>query len=249
MHNNHNHLHEHKIRECFNRASLTYDQESIVQQMVGDTLIQLISKYRSYCESVVDLGCGTGMVTEKLAAKIKYQHFEAIDIAEAFLTLAKKRLFFSGIQIYQQDFEKLYLNHRLYHLVFSNMALQWSSDLGKFFFMINQNIIKNGLLVFSLPLVGTFSEIIQSSRNQFHASSHISDFLKKAGFEIDECFSESYIFHFDSWIKALKSIKATGANYLFARKHKALTGTKNHRLAHITSLTYRIGYFIARKST
>lgn len=250
--------HKYKIQQSFNRASLTYDEYSYPQQMIGCKFIHLIRQYLSECESIIDLGCGSGIVTEQLAQALKYKQFYAIDIADQLINRAKKRLTSYPVEYFQDDFENLSFKNNLFSLIFSNMALQWSPTLYTTLQYIREFMPSNGLLAFTIPLAGTFSELVSASRNHFYSLETIQLYLMNAGYEPLHCDKQSLTIAFDSWIKALRSIKATGANYLFKRKNKSLSGKgllsgngSAHHGQHLTkikSLSYHVGYFIARKN-
>ncbi len=238
-------FHKNKIRRCFNRAALTYDQRSYPQQMIGDNLINLLGKYISASESIIDLGCGSGLVTELLARRLSYKNFYAIDISDQLIAQADSRLHARDIQTFHKDFENFNFKNRLFNLVFSNMSLHWSRNLQKNLLTINNNMASNGIIAFTIPLDGTFTELACASRNNFHRYQDILNHLADAGFEPLSCFHESLTFIYSSWITALKSIKATGANYVFNREKKSLTGSLS--LSNKPNLSYHIGYFIGRK--
>ena len=233
-----------KIRRCFNRASPTYDQYSYPQQIIGSHLISSLSKYLSSIDSVIDIGCGSGIITAQLAAMLKCENFYAVDISDELIAQAKKRLKPYCIQFINADFDSLVLNDGLFQLGFSNMALHWSGDFCNTLLLINRMIADNGILAFTIPMDGTFSEL--ASKNNFFTFEDIKLSLINSGFELLEYFDESLTFGFDSWIKALKSIKATGANYVFNRNTKSLANNTHH-FRELSSLTYKTGYFIARK--
>jgi malonyl-CoA O-methyltransferase len=239
-------FHKNHIRLCFNRAAATYDQGSYPQQIIGSNLINLICKYITASNAIIDLGCGTGLITEQLARRINYNLFYAIDISEQLILHANTRLQPRGINVFTQDFDQLNFTDILFDLVFSNMALHWSGDFVPNLQNINRSLTLNGMIACTIPLEGTFAELGASSRNEFLAFAQLQEQLIANGFELLECFTDQLTFAYSSKLTALKSIQATGANYIFKRTNKSLAITpqiksKQHKLS------YNIGYFIARK--
>ena len=135
------------------------------------------------------------------------------------------------------------------------MALQWSANLKLVLSSIQKNMNKNGLLAFSIPLHGTYAELAASSRNDFHTQESILNFLLESEWTILHSETNHFSTSYNSWLNALKTIKATGANYVFKKKSSSLSSKSYlYRLVKTKqavkekiSLSYHIGYFIAGK--
>ncbi|MGB6976264.1 MAG: methyltransferase domain-containing protein [Gammaproteobacteria bacterium] len=243
------------IRRCFNKAAITYDKYSHVQQFVGKKLLDLLCQYKTQTDRVIDLGCGSGLVTQQLACAMSYKSFHAIDIAHNLLMLARKRLQSHQIKVYEQDFDNLTSSNELFDLAFSNMALHWSLTFEQTLLTIQQNLLLNGIIAFSIPVAGTFLELNADSINHFYLENTIFEWLSLAGFERVAYFVDSLTVKFDNFIDALNSIKKVGANSTLIKSQVALCGKSFlNQIAKVEnlavqpfSLTYRIGYFIARK--
>lgn len=245
--------HHEKIRRCFNLASSTYDDFCQPQQFIGNELINLLRKHTSQIRSIIDVGCGTGLITEKLHHAICVKNFYAIDISDQFLLKAKQRLNGYSINIYNQNFESFHFKEILFDTIFANMSLHWSSAWEKTLTTLHSHLSENGILAFSVPLAGSLVELPAESRNHFHSCSEILDYLAHAGFKIIEYSDQVLTYQFDSWKQAIQSIKAVGANYLFSNKKNALSRKKfyplSEKITSDASLTYRVGFFIAKVNT
>ena len=147
------------IKKSFNRAAALYHDHSFLQQSVAKKLISLIKKVNHQFESIIDLGCGTGLVTSELAAEFKYEYFHAIDIADQALIQARQTLFSLPIKIFEADFEQLNASNQLFNLVFANMSLHWSRDFYTALQSAASILKPNGCIAFSVPLPGTLTEL------------------------------------------------------------------------------------------
>ncbi|MFZ2314402.1 MAG: methyltransferase domain-containing protein [Gammaproteobacteria bacterium] len=237
-------MHKEKIQQCFDKSYNTYDQYSYPQQMIGSHLIEKLVNFEKSANSIIDLGCGTGLVTKNLADLFAYQDFTAIDLSDALISKARDRFQSYKITCLQQDFEDINLPASSQDLVFSNMALHWSSDFSKMFYSINKMLKTGGLIAFTIPTQGTFQEL-QGSKNDFLNIPDVISKINAACFDIIECSEGNLKIGFNDWKSALKSIKATGANYLFNKERRSLR--KVLSFPGNPSLTYVTGYFIARK--
>ena len=75
---------------------------------------------------VVDLGCGTGELTEMLAARFEAATIDGIDTSSAMLEQAAARTG-PGLSFERRDIDAIE-DYSIYDLVFSHAALQWVPD-------------------------------------------------------------------------------------------------------------------------
>lgn len=234
-----------KIQHHFNRASLSYDDHCQLQKVTGSRLIHLCNNHQPQAESILDLGCGTGITTEQLAKSYRYKKFHAIDISTSLLMRAKERLEPYHINVYEKDFDEL-TSINYFNLIFSNMALHWSLNVNKTLRHIRHLLSAEGHIAFSIPLVGTLSELKNNySINSFFDSSMICSFLHTNKFKIKHHYQEQLTYSFSSTLEALTSLKKVGANHVNRRIH---SGLRSH-LQPVHQLTYVIGYFIAKRNS
>lgn len=216
------------VKNCFNKAAENYDQHCHLQIVTGEKLLSLIE----YADQVIDLGCGSGLITEKL----KYKQLYALDLSNKMLKIARQRLGNNNITYLETSFNNV--KDLKLDLAFANMSLQWSDNLQETFQIIKANLNPEGILAFSIPIKGTFIDL-DIPTIQFIEFEQIKKLLE--GWQIVHAFSEEYNYLFPNLIKALKSIKAVGANYYNSCKKSIIT-----RDTHPKTLKYNIGYFIAR---
>lgn len=244
-----------KIKHNFNNSVLHYDDFSQLQQTVGHQLITLTAPYSK--NTVIDLGCGTGAITEQFTDQYALSNLHAIDFSEKSIEKSQQRLKHLNTHCYVADFDLLPFQSQQFDLAFSNMALHWSPNLNKTLKEIARILSPNGALLFSLPIMGTLVELHEQSRYPFLSSVTIRDQIEDAGFNCLLFQSETIILNFPDIITALHSIKKMGAHSLEKRHHRSLRAksalrfiTSNSRIAihQPFSLTYLIGYFVAEKN-
>lgn len=234
------------IKAAFNKASIHYDTASCIQKNTGQRLIQQLPQTRF--SHVMDLGCGTGYTTQQLAKQIKFTHLDAIDIADAMIETANSRNDMPTIKFNIGSFDKLSAN--TYNLIFSNMALHWSAEFFVTLANISAALMSNGIVAFSIPIVGTFDELRPYFNvREFYTQNSVVNMLHQSGFNLKKihCYKESQ--SFDNSLNALRSLKKTGATIcqipsnVSYRQNRAAIKDKL-----INQLTYHIGLFIAEKS-
>jgi malonyl-CoA O-methyltransferase len=217
------------IRDCFNKAATKYDANCQLQLATGEKLLSLIKP----AETIIDLGCGTGITT----AKLKYKKLYALDISDKLLAQAKLRLGNKNITYLETSFDNF--SGLKLDLAFANMSLQWSDNLSLTLRNIKDNLKATGILAFSIPLAGTFSEL-NISTMPFLSIKQVIEILD--GWQIIYSESEEINYLFPNLIEALRSIKSVGANYC-----KNKTGALPSRDRSPYLLKYNIGYFMVRK--
>ena len=245
-----------RIKVSFNRAAETYDHYAQLQWQQSLILANQVKKIlKADCNKIIDLGCGTGNSTLVLQQNFRYQNLYAIDIATALLKKAEKKLNHENLWLIESDFDCLPEKVLNIDLIFSNMALQWSPNLNITLALLSSKLCENGLLAFSLPLKGTFNEISLAYRNQFQSSNVIQNILASLNFELLEVNNKTVLESFTSPLAALRSLKMIGANciidhyqshYFTRDRLKNIVG-EHVDLQKNFQLTYKIGFFIARK--
>ena len=110
----------------------TYDQVSrLVQYRWG----QQVLKWRKWRgdEIVMDAGCGSGLLTKRLAKQVPRGKIYAVDIDSNMIKQAKNNLkSFDNVEITQSSFTDVKLPRKL-DVIFSNSALHWIQDHRKAF--------------------------------------------------------------------------------------------------------------------
>ena len=110
----------------------TYDQVSrLVQYRWGQQVLEW-RKWRGD-EIVMDAGCGSGLLTRRLAKRVPRGKVYAVDIDSNMIKRAKNNLqFFDNVEIIQSSFTDIRIPRKL-DVVFSNSALHWIQDHRKVF--------------------------------------------------------------------------------------------------------------------
>lgn len=236
------------IANCFNKAAATYDAHCNVQRFSGHTLLEIAKSLNLSPKAIIDLGCGTGLITQKLTEIFNRIPLFAIDTSEQMLELAKARLDPYFIEISRLDFDELHNLGRIFDLVFSNMALHWSPNLAKTLSAIYQCLSEDGVLIFTIPLNGTLAEIKDYARQEFLSCQEVEQILVRSNLKVLYHSQQTYQENFANALKALKSIKKVGANYVTHRKTNISYPVFRDLEIHKNfTLTYNIGFFAVQK--
>lgn len=233
-----------KIKQSFNKAAKSYDNYCDLQLQTGRKLISLTKEHCLNSSRIIDLGCGTGLITRELASALNYENFHAIDFADQLIIKAKKQLSQYNINVYESDYDSF--NEEHFDILFSNLALHWSPNFTLTLKTLKKAFSKQGIFAFSIPLSGSLHELQPFAVKHFMDESAVLDIINISGYHLKACVTEQMIFNFDNFLQALKSIKGVGANSTDKQSGSGAHSLIKHMIksSEKVSLTYKIGYFI-----
>lgn len=236
-----------RIQKSFNKASDTYDTYSFIQREVCKNLLKQLKNLNFRHDIIADFACGTGVSTQEIVNVFSYKTLYAIDFCDKLLVKAKNKKLGSKVIFVLADFDDVIFLKNCFQLLVCNMGFQWALDLKHTLTTLFLQLADFGVMAFSIPLQGTFNELKNNYRNYFLDSRSIVDLLEETGFEVFSFQEENFVEVFNTPIETIRSIKNIGANCLIHRKSGE--GLLSMRLIKNTQLTYRIGFFIAKKSS
>jgi len=197
----------------FSTAANSYVAHANVQKQAANDLFKLMaapdSAQQGYC---VDLGAGPLVNTHAL--KGLYRHVLAIDLSHAMLKSSNV----DAVRICA-DMDYLPLQENSIDAVFSNFAVQWSTNFETLMHSLYQALKPGGRAYISALVEGCLDEIktafsvldSYSRINRFQTHSNINQSVKNAGFKVNSTKKVIYTDEFTSPLSAIHSIKAIGA--------------------------------------
>lgn len=224
-------LDKRKIKQAFSQAALTYDGVTQLQRTVGKALLRDIDN-RCISDNVLDLGCGTGFLTQELLALLPCKQIIALDLALPMVQAAKVKLKAIDNVIYMcADAEQIPIAEHAVDHVFSNLMLQWCVDIKAVFMDVRRVLKPGGQLVFSIFGPQTLQELKQawgavdnySHVNYFYGMYELKDFLQQSGFNILKCQNQLYTVEYESVLALMRELKDIGAHNVNISRNKQLT--------------------------
>lgn len=223
---------KHLIAQAFSRAATTYNHAARLQQTVGAALLQSLPNHLS--GRVLDMGCGTGFISNGLQQRFPTANVVALDIAHGMLQAAQED---HALLCVQADMEQLPFTAQSTQWIVSSLALQWASHLAQCLQEWRRVLQADGSLFFTTFLPGTLCELQNSWRtvddavhvNTFISPDNIIEALRSAGFTKVDTVTATHTLYYEQLDTLARELKAIGAHNINAGRHTGLTGKNRWR--------------------
>ena len=195
-----------------------YKAASLPQKEWGTSLISQLSLQGN--ETILDLGCGDGILTEQLSLLVPNGKVLGVDASIGMIKTAKK-LCRVNLDFVQMDINNLLFSNE-FDVIFSNAALHWVKDHNMLLHNSYTALNKNGIILWSFGGHGNcthFLDVIQAKINEdkyrdffmnfkmpwfMPSKSQYEKFISNIGFSeftIDEVNRDRYFSTSDEMIK------------------------------------------------
>ncbi len=144
-----------RIAQSFDGAAAHYDDMAPVQAEVARHLVARAAAGGGTPSSVLDIGCGTGFVSARIAQSWPTASLSALDPAPAMLAAAQAKV--PGLHTMVGDATTIDLDGG-YDLIVSSMALQWLPSPRRVLERWRRWLGPDGALHVALPVEGSFRE-------------------------------------------------------------------------------------------
>ncbi|MBQ3640339.1 malonyl-ACP O-methyltransferase BioC [bacterium] len=190
------------LKERFKKSLNTYNENAIVQKQMAQELLNLIP-LKNY-NNILELGCGSGILTNLAINRFKYNTYLAGDIVEECSQYIREDFFVCDIDNFNPK--------NKYDLIISNAAMQWCEDIDKTVKVLMNALNDDGILAFSTfgkENMFEIREIFNIGLN-YYSLDELKEKFKK--YNIIELKDNVKTIEFKSIKEILKHIKMTGVN-------------------------------------
>jgi len=206
------------IATRFSAAAGTYNRHSSIQSQAASFLLKLLVPAHEV-SAILEIGCGTGILTKRLVKKYPAAAICATDISEAMTASARKQLGGNRhIQWLTGDFNELEIPCKV-DLAVSSSSLHWITPLELTFRKIAGILKDGGTFAFSIMVKGTLGELHNTRKKaapdkpvsrQLPTQKQVMDLLRLAGFRTVRKRLETSRAVFRSTASLLKSLHEQG---------------------------------------
>ncbi|HCW0178691.1 TPA: malonyl-ACP O-methyltransferase BioC [Citrobacter freundii] len=218
------------IAAAFGRAASLYEQHAELQRQSADALLARLDG-RQF-DHVLDAGCGPGRMSRywrQQGSKVS-----ALDLSAQMLAEAQRHDVAHHYLL--ADIEALPQASATFDLAWSNLAVQWCSDLRDALSELYRVVRPGGIVAFSTLAHGSMPELRQAWRavdDREHANRFLPvEQLESAldGWNVDYQ-SHAITLWFNDALSAMRSLKGIGATHLHdGREQRLLTRSQLHQV-------------------
>lgn len=250
----------------FSAAAQTYHDESNLQREVAERLAAWMPPLGEI-DSVLEIGCGTGFLTELLLKHFPGAIIHALDIAGPMVDRARERIGGNGRMRWHVADARQFHTDVNFPLIISSSALHWMTPVSETVKRLAGMLAPGGQLVSALMVNGTCEELHGARARLFPNKTGsiclpeaevILDAVAAAGLGIESTSEEVLREHYDSACEFLKSLNRqgvtgvanTGCSLLNRSELRKLIGYYDQNFAESAGgvfASYRILYVKARK--
>ena len=199
-----------RIQHAFQKALNSYDEHALIQQKMNIKLMTHLQDYlpNGSLDSVLELGCGSGMLGSLLQKQISANYWLFNDLCDVRSLLAEKLI--PPFDFYCGDAENFPFQRR-FDLIASASAVQWFHHSDNFISYCKTGLKPNGLLAMTTFGEDNLKEIRQMTNVglSYPNLSQWKNWLAN-DFELLWCDDFTVILDFDTPLDVLKHLKYTG---------------------------------------
>ncbi len=182
----------------FSDAAGVYDTYAEHHRLIASKLLNLTCNLKP--KSLLELGCGTGILSEGLNLLFPDAYKEFTDGASEMVKFCQSKIPSSKLVSHNVlDFEKIEGNSK-YDLVLSSCALQWVRDPDSFISQLPSLINHGGYTAHAIPVKGMLFELEESFAKidgdwnsiQYFSGEKWIDLFYQAGFKIEQSFTDDF---------------------------------------------------------
>ncbi len=216
-----------RIIKSFDNKAHSYEKYSVVQQEVSRRLIERIKLLKCSPQNILDIGSGTGNLSEQLKLNFKKSNIFCLDISEKMLNKCKSKNF--DLSTICADTEFLPIKPFTFDLIISSFTFQWCKNLKKVFSDIKKLLTDKGVFIFStvgpdtlIEVKNIFKEIDDDQHvNEFLDMHIIGDLLLSLNFSDPVMDVEKLTIEYKSFERLLAALRGTGTNIVISDEKKS----------------------------
>jgi len=174
------------VKNLFNGYADYFDAHLVqgLDYHVPDELFNVVSELKLSDLNIFDLGCGTGLVAEKL--KFRSSHLVGVDLSHKMIRLAQRKEIYDEVFVGSIE-EKLALYRDEFDLIVAGDVFVYYGDLATVFTLCHQAMKNNGHFIFTTEISEKSDFELHATGRFSHSKEYIQKIAKANGFELVSC--------------------------------------------------------------
>lgn len=245
-----------EIRHRFRKSVESYDDYAYAQKAIVSRLMLLLDAYVPVAsDSILEVGCGTGLLTERLTEKYGKDKLFVNDLVDAMCAKTAARCQLSPKHCIVGDIEQMEVEG-CFDLIVSASTFQWLACPAETFARLSDSLCPGGIMVFSTFGKENCKELraVTGSGLTYYSLAEMTELLSPC-LEVVHTEEDYCVLEFEHPLDVLKHVKNTGVNAMNLRK--TWTPGRLEKFVHEyrerfqaggrCPLTYHPQYFVCRK--
>lgn len=167
-----------RLRQAFERAARHDEDAGFLLREIGGRLLERLDLLTLKPQMILDVGCGTGIITAQLMRKYRKARIFGLERSPAMVTRACRRApWLRTLHGLCAEPEAIPLAEARFDLIFSNLALPWTVDLDRTLAEFRRLLKPGGALLFSTLGPDTLLELRRSWAAADERCTHVNAFL------------------------------------------------------------------------
>ena len=200
------------IKKQFEKSFGTYNANALVQKIMAQKMISKLCEIQHNWDNILELGAGTGLLTDEIKKYLKFKNFYANDLVAKSEIYIKKII--PDVIFYYGNAKRIKPTKKM-DLIISNAMFQWFKDFDEISILYKNMLNKDGILAFSSFSPENYKEIrdITGISLEYKTTNEIKNIFSK---DYDILYYEEFenILKFNSPLEILAHMKNTGVNCL-----------------------------------
>lgn len=206
------------VRLKFEKSIASYDKNAIAQQRIATRLSDIIRHHYPHNPRILmEIGCGTGLLSQKMASQYTPGHYYLNDINQLIPQILPCKLGDQRHSFIVGDAQAIDYPRNI-DLLVSSSTIQWFEDLPLFISKAKQSMSADGCMFISTFGGSNLQEIrsINGSGLCYHSMDSLKALFEKQ-FTVIHAEEEKITLQFPSPAEVLRHLKATGVNGGFSK--------------------------------
>ena len=206
-------INKEEVEQRFRRSRVSYNDNARVQKMVVDRMVPMIlSSVERVPEKILEIGCGTGLLTSQLQRTFPSDGLYLNDLVEELCYHAATVNHVPLKHCFPGDVEKVVLPLS-FDLIASASTFQWFTTPEETFKKLSKRLEQRGVLGFSTFGKFNLREIrLTTGGGLDYRNKEELEKILKPYFEIELIEEEFHMLEFDTPLAVLQHLKKTGVN-------------------------------------
>ena len=234
------------VGATFSAAADEYDLWAAPQKFIARRLVDFLTE-GARVEDVLELGCGTGMLTVLLRERYRDARIRAIDLSDGMIALYRRRWPDGAVADFEVADAEEFTSDRPFDVVAASSTFQWLRDRRAVMRNVRGLLTDGGHLVLAVPVSGTLEELAQAhlavtgcempQLDLWDDGRYVSA-LQERRFAVRGARVETFQARYAGALDVLRSLRGIGAAFKRYEDYRAMTVAQVRQLVHVYESRY-----------